>query len=459
MVHLPNLSLLNSELLENAADIEKKAYEDTVQDRRKDAYRRQRLTREKQLQQARDFSSAEKERTGRIDTNGSRERITTLVSTNDEHLRVLAAMGYTRGYDKLVNLVASKSISPSAALVQILQGAGQSPLFGEKPSSRLATFLMFMNKSTIKNQFYKYLQMPQGDSYETNVPFPIFNDQAGIDERCGTFAFQIESASEYCAQSSSFVEPMVVQIPTCFKFVNGAQALQNALAANEGLRIVKSTFQEKNMLKAQIRPRLLDMWNDLNRYTETDTSRKMLARDIFDQSIYNMMNILNGCFENFGLWNLMRCRISDESITNTGSNVRYRGQQKNDSVIKERYNSTSSSMLKAYQFTGGKDDSSMHVFFFSPEARVMDIPMFLGFKNSDLICFREECEILIATGENYLPLTLDEVRLLTQTAGRAYKFDPRVTALKTTSGNLLKVFFWYVTNPGVETPDGKPDVV
>ena len=161
------------------------------------------------------------------------------------------------------------------------------------------------------------------------------------------------------------------------------------------------------------------------------------------------MTILNSCFYNMSKWVWTPCKANEDlGVFAGGFNVRYRGQQGNNSIVSNRYNSTSAAFYQAYAFTEGKTSSSMHVLMLSNQVKVLDIRSFLGVTNNRyLVCFPDECELLILPGMNYQQLTLEETRRIHNEKGSAYNVSSEATSVWTSMNSPMNVFYWYVTDP------------
>jgi hypothetical protein len=460
MPNLPNLSALTLQSLRNPDDIctpynpyepgngqdmRNKNYQQTLRFRANEVSRRQQIARQQQIEERR---SGAREL---LDLTGEREPIVTIRSTDSSSLRVLAVMCYTRGWDALINRVITQSVTPSYALAEMEREfrTGQTM----KPVSvRVLTFPMFMDDYTIKNQFYRYMQTEHNeendawanDDDENIFEFPIIDNL----EECSKFEFKITDARLYCQEGFSD-SPEVDQVPSCFRFVKNDEELQRALASNAGGNGFASTAGERDMLKLITEYRFEDMWYDLIQYYKDANPRNVLAKEIFNSCVYNMMKILNSCFYSMSKWVWTPCKANEQlGVFSSGFNVRYRGQKDNNSIIPNRYNSTSASVSTAYGFTEGESNSSIHVLLLSNQVKVLDVQTFVGFTNNrSLTCYPDECEILIAPDMNYRQIAMQEANQIVRENGPAYKVSPEVTSMYTRNDTLMNTFYWYVTDP------------
>ena len=436
-----------------------RSYEASLRFRKEEAMRRQNKARTTLLETVRTRNSGP--RTEGLDTLGERPKVERLDSSISNDRRVFSVMAYTRGWDSLINLVKTKSTRPYEGLSYMYENK-------TSISGRLkAYFAFFIDFSSDEsNVFLQYLQSehPTGSDdlagwYDASDPddarmrqLPVFDPKMTSDE---SFRFVITDPAAFCSDAKSDDLEMSVVIPKKFALVKERSDLDSSPVTSS------PSERDRTLLELMTQWRLKDLWEDLLETSQPPSPRVHLARQVFDHCVYQMMETLESCFYPFYKWVWTPC-FDNESLEEdaNGTNVRYRGQTaaKNGSVIvPERFNSTAASRAPAMEFTNRKQDDALHILVIHKNVQVLDIHTFLGSEqNPDLVCFKDECELLIKPNMKYEQMTEEKALLLygEYTSEPQYKISRDAEDAFTrnedgSDGPPMKKFYWRVTDPAL----------
>lgn len=326
------------------------------------AIERARAARKQADQERRAEEREQKKRRLRFpDLYGTRTYPGILKSTEKEHLEIAALMCYTNGWDTLLNNWLSNDVEKTTP-TRVFRDLVGDTIYNE---GKWCMYAMFMDDS----EFLKYLT---GGVVSSPLQFSV-------------------DPVQYCRlkSGSNTLETLQMQVVISTDTQEGAtrEVAPSAQVILDGV---------KNLL-----PKLLNPYD-----TDND------AASLFNTAVRYMMGALLSSFKPISSYAVAPCDLY--SLQASGKYVLYRGEtiepntgeSSHDTarVDHDRLVSASRSIDTAAKFVDGEVSTCcLNVFLMDPDCFVLDVNAFMGTAeaNKPLICFEDECELIIHPGHSY----------------------------------------------------------
>lgn len=420
-----------------------RTYEQARDERRAQANERQEASRQREVmlrRQMRDRVSddevdrmAVESRIQQVDTSGTRPALSKIDSRNPQHLRVLSVMCYTKNWDSIMNKVLTSPVSlygtaglPHAILRQEFEDDYFPP--------RMSVFPFFMTSAT-KEKFRRYLLSKSIFSDPISSKYAVFDEFSEGDPPNRQLAFVMNKPTEYCA---TFPKGRLfdVELPERFVLSESPEVPEREDIGDP---------DDASTVKQVVKMRVDEV---LKRIERVPMPEYALAYEIFDEAVYNMIETIKTCFYPVRDILNFECQANERLGPNaSGKYVRFRGQHSTNGgnvMVPERLNSTTHSPSVAESFTYRKDDPNLHVLLLSRDCPVLDIRTFLGAdQNPELVCFSEECEVLLKPDLRYKKLSLADA-MVYGAQDMDYFISSEIYGFKDENNTPIKVSHWFV---------------
>lgn len=443
-----------------------RTYEEARDERRTRAGERQQAEREREVMLRRQMMrdrltpaevdrEAAKLRIQSVDTSGTRPKLLKIESTNPQHLRVLSVMCYTRGWDKIMNAVLTSPFQggtagrPNVHFREVMETEED-----YEPSNRLKIFPLFMTPAT-KEKLRQYLLTPPKGGGLLSSKYALFEEFSDGDPIDKQLSFVMNDPSKYCVMGE--IESLfAIRLPDRFVVSDSPEVPQ--VAENDVNRFFDMMDSNSDIpvgnpddaytAKKIVRSRLQELITLIKMPGRPISDQYQLARDIFDESVYSMIQTLLTCFYPIQEILNFECKANEDLGPNaSGRYVRFRGQNAENGgnvMVRERLNSTTHSPSVAESFTKWKNAPSLHVLLLSKNCPVLDIRSFLGAdQNPELVCFAGECEVLLKPNLQYQRLTFEDA-MVYGAQNADYFVSSEIYDMTDEYGQRIPVFHWFV---------------
>lgn len=304
------------------------------------------------------------------DLYGSRVYPGVLKSTEKEHRQIAALMCYTKGWDKLLNKWLGEELvtTPPTWTFRDMVGSWTNIQYKE---GYWCMYAMFMDDS----EFLRYLT--NGGQASSPLQFSV-------------------DPVNYCSlkelNTLEKLEMRVSSIPMVVISADAQTATTRQVVPAE--QVILDGVKE-------LLPKLFDQY-------DTDYQA---ASSLFNEAVKNMLRELFSCFQPISRYKVAPCDL--DLGFGSGKYVLYKGAtieigssesyQDAADVNPGKLVSASRSIETAMRFIEDEFECCLNVFLLDPECSVLDVNAFMGTAkdNKNLICFEDECELIIEPGQRY----------------------------------------------------------
>lgn len=360
------------------------------------------------------------------DLYGSRVYPGVLKSTEEDHRQIAALMCYTKGWDKLLNKWMSED--PVTTLpTKVFRDMVGSWTNIQYKEGYWCMYAMFMEDS----EFLRYLT--KGGQASSPLQFSV-------------------DPVNYCSlkEFSNTLEKLQMRVSSIPMVVISADA-QTATTR----QVVPAEQVILDGVK-ELLPKLFDQY-------DTDYQA---SSSLFNEAVKNMMRELFSCFQPISSYKVAPCDLdfgfgSGKYVLYKGATIeRGYGESHQDAADVHPYKlvSASRSLETAVGFIENEFDCCLNVFLLDPNCSVIDVNAFMGTAdaNKNLICFEDECELIIEPGHRYYKIGSTSEALQDSDIARLVGTrDYKITDQEMATLNAQNAIWWMIRpNPDLGEDSG-----